>query len=111
MFDAATRGKIHGAFNTVLDLLAVPATWKQAKAPRATRNVNIGFTVATAREEAIVQDYGVGTRIITVKAGDLPSLEKNDIFEVNGERYKIDGVQDLYINGTKAFLQGYSAGK
>ncbi len=111
MFSTADQQNILGGFNQVLDLMGVPAVWHQAKSPAATKNVQVGFTVATIQDEAIVNAYGIGTRIITVKATDLPSLEKFDRFDIQGEMYTLAAAQPLHVNGVLAFYQGFAKGK
>lgn len=111
MFDAATRNKIEGGYLAAFNLMAVPAVWRQAKAPHATRNLDVGYSVATLREQEIVNAYGIGTKIITVKVSDLPNLEKFDRFEINGTVETLDAVLPLHVNGTHLFWQGYVKGK
>ena len=99
MLDAATAGAVRGAFDTGVDLMGVPAVWTPVNG--ADSSVTVGFR--TGSDEAVINAYGVGTKILTFKASSgVPA--KFDTITVQSERYTVNDVNPVHLNG---FLVGY----
>jgi hypothetical protein len=110
MLSAAERSKFRAAQESIVDMLGVPSQWIQAKAPKATANATIGFKTAGWKDESIISAYGIGAKVITVKVRDIAVIEKFDQFVVSGERYTINAVSPIYINGEHAFHKCFVKG-
>ena len=111
MLSPADRDKIQASTEAVVDLLGVPATWLQTKAPNATAEVVVGFKTATYKDEELINAYGIGAKIITVKVSDIAVVEKFDRFTVLGENYTIDSVMPAHLNAVHIFHKCYIRGK
>ncbi len=103
MLNAADRAKFIGSQEQLVDLLGVPAVWTQTKAPKATKSVVVGFKTASWQDQELINAYGIGAKVFTVKVSDIPVIEKFDRIEVSGERYTIDAVFPMHVNGVVVF--------
>jgi hypothetical protein len=103
MLSAAARVKFQAAQDSVLDLLGVPAIWTQTKPPGATKPTTVGFKTAGYKDEIIVNSYGIGAKIITVKVSDVAIIAKFDTLTIGAERYTIASVMPVHINGVHAY--------
>jgi len=111
MLTAADHAKIQASTEAVVDTLGVPATWKQTKAPEATKNVVLGFKTIGFNDEELINAFGIGGKVFTVKVSDIPVIEKFDRFTISGERYTIDSVMPVHLNGTHIFHKCFVKGK
>ena len=113
MFDAATRLSLRAAFEQTFALLGTPATWRQAKAPHATKTIEIGIKTAGPRDEAIVNVYGAEAKIITMKASDFTTTipEQFDELVVGDEKLVLAAVHPVNIGNSVVFWKAYSRGK
>ena len=100
MLGAADFGKVKAEYDKAIDTLGVSATWTpvvQPGAPAAApKAVTVGFKITT--DEVLINAYGVGARIITMKTAD-GNPAKFDQFVVQGERYTVDQVDTVFLNG------------
>lgn len=97
-----------------IQMLGIPATVTHTKDATVKNVPKVG--VANARrvnDLAIINEYGVNARIITVLAADVPFiLEKFDVVELSGERLVLDGVIPVHepktgnIIGYRGFVRG-----
>ena len=111
MLTAADHAAMLAGYENNIDLLGVPATWTQTKAPMATADVLVGFKSATWRDEELINAYGIGAKVFTIKVSDIPVVEKFDRITIGDERYTIDSVMPVYLNGTKIFHKAVVRGK
>lgn len=111
MLPAAQRSKIRGAMEMVCEQLGVPAVWEQTKPPQATVNCTVGFKTIGVRDEELVNAYGVGGKVITIKAVDVPHVEKFDRLTIMNERYTVDAAAPIHINGELVFWKAFVKGK
>jgi len=113
MFDAATRSSLRAAFEQTFALLGTPATWRQAKAPHATKAIEIGIKTAGPRDDVIINTYGVGAKIITMKASDFTTTlpEQFDELVVGNEKLVLAAVHPVNIGNAVVFFKGYVRGK
>jgi hypothetical protein len=102
--------KVIAAQEQTLDLLGVPASWRQAKPPNATINLNVGMKTASWKDEELVNAYGINARVFTLKARDVSKLEKFDQITIGAERYTMDAAIPVYINGQLVFWKGIVRG-
>ena len=96
-----------------LDALGSPCHYVNVKSSN-TLDIVAGFKTAGVRDEAIVNAYGVGAKIITVKASDFTTPpEKFDTFQFDGnnETYKADTVNPKHIGAEVVFYTIYIKGK
>jgi hypothetical protein len=112
MFDVATSASIRAALSNALALLATPAVWTQAKPPHATKNIEVGIKTASARDEAIINAYGVGAKVITFKASDFPQPpEQFDQLVIGGETLVLADVHPANVGNIVQTWKGYVRGK
>lgn len=111
MLGASDYNNVKGSFEQVIELLGSPCVWTQAKPPHATKTVRAGFRTAGAQDTEVVNAYGMGAKIITLKAADFTTApEKFDKLQFGTERYTADSVQPVHLNaaviGWKIFVKG-----
>lgn len=113
MLDTAFRNVLRGEFENVVDMLGVPGTWTQAKPPNNTLPTTVGFKTAGLDDKEVVNAYGVGAKIITFKAADFATTapEKFDQLTIAGERYTLDEVMPIHLNGVLIFYKAFVRGK
>ena len=112
MFDAATSASIRAALSNALVLLATPAVWTQAKPPHNTKNIEVGIKTASARDEAIINAYGVGALIFTFKASDFTvPPEQFDQVTIAGETYVLAAAHPARVGNAIQHYKGYVRGK
>lgn len=102
---------IKKSFNLAIDMLGVPSTWTQAKPPNSTATPTIGFRTAGINDAEVINAYGIGAKIVTMKVDDFTvAPEKFDEILVLAERYTLDAVNPIHLNGAvigyKAFIRG-----
>lgn len=112
MLDQKVKSETHGAWEMAINLLGLPATWIQAKPPNASKGITVGFKTAGWKDTEVVNSYGYGAKIITMKAVDFTTTipEKYDTIEVNGERYTLDEVMPVMLNDKLLGHKGYVRG-
>ena len=112
MLSATDANNLRGAFTTAIDALGVPATWTQAKPPADTKNITVGFRTAGKDDQEIVAAYGIAAKIITMKAADFTTdPEKFDSLLIMNERYTLDAVMPVHLNGAIIGYKAYARGK
>jgi hypothetical protein len=111
MLSVEERDKIQAATEAVVDMLGVPATWTQTKAPNATEAVVVGFKTASYKDEELINAFGIGAKVFTVKVSDIAIIEKFDRFKVLAETYTIDEVMPVHLNGVHIFHKCFVKGK
>ena len=111
MLSQADRDKFQAAVEEVINTLGVPVTWTQTKDPGATADVVVGFKSATWRDEELINSYGIGAKVFTVKVSDIPVIEKFDRITMTNEKYTVDSVMPVFINGIHLFHKCVVRGK
>lgn len=112
MLGAVDYGNVKGSFEQVIELLGSPCIWTQAKPPHATKTVRAGFRTAGAQDAEVVNAYGIGAKIITLKAADFTvPPEKFDKLQFNAERYTADSVQPIHLNAAVVGWKIYARGQ
>ena len=111
MLTASLFSTMKSEYERIIDTLGVQMNWTQAKPPRNTKQVVAGMKIAGVQDDAIVQAYGVGARIITVKAADFATApEKFDKFAVGTESHIAEAVHQVHLNaqliGYKIYVKG-----
>ena len=108
---AADFNKVRGGFEQVVGTLGVPVVWTQAIAPNATKTVTVGFKTAGKDDAAIVNAYGQSAVIMTFLAKDMTQAPvKFDEVALNGNRYTLDAVHEIHLNGILVGWKGMSRG-
>ncbi len=103
MFTPAEQAKLKAAQLQAFAQLSIPATWTQTKAPKATKAISVGFKTAGFKDEIIVNSYGVGAKIITMKQSYVPGMAKFDRITVGTERYTADAVHPVHLGSEVLF--------
>ena len=111
MLSTGTRQQIQNATEGVVDALGVPATWTQAKAPNATSDAVVGFRSIGWNDHELINAYGIGAKVITIKVSDIPVVEKFDTITILNERYTLDVVSPVHLNGVHIFHKCIVKGK
>ncbi len=118
MLSTADRNKIQAATEKVIDDLGVPAIWKQTKGSAATKKVVIGFKTVSWKDEELINAFGIGAKVFTVKVSDIADIKKFDRFVITDETYTIeietytiDSVMPVHLNGIHIFHKCYVKGK
>lgn len=113
MLDLKHTRDMKKAFETTIDALGVPAVWTQASGG-GTGNLTIGFRTAGADDNEIINAYGIGAKIVKMKASDFtPPVEpqKFDSIVINSERYTLDACMPIHLNGALIGFKAYVRGK
>lgn len=98
MLPVSTFNDIQGAFDQVINLIGLPATFTQVKPPNSTASFNVGFRTAKSDESEIINTYGVGTVIITGSAGDFPvPPQKFDKITIGAENYTVHTALPVHL--------------
>lgn len=89
-------------YEATIDRFGVPVTFRQAKAPHVIRAIDHAGIATPKGDEALANGLGVGSKVITVKASDLPNLapEKFDRLDTPVERLVIDSVAPVHEPAT-----------
>ena len=112
MLEQSLFDDVRGSFNLAIDMLGVPSTWTQAKPPNATATPTIGFRTAGLNDTEVVSAYGIGAKIVTMKVTDFTvAPQKFDTIEVLTERYTLDAVNPVHLNGVVIGYKAYIRGK
>jgi len=112
MFDAGMRAAITAALYNALSLLATPAVWTQAKPPHTSRSIEVGIKTAGPKDEAVINAYGVGAKIITMKATDfVHPPEQFDQIKIGEEVYVLADVHSANVGDVIQTYKGYTRGK
>ena len=87
-------------YESVINTLGVSAIYSTAKSPVVTKTITVGFASASKEDVAIVNSYGIGARIITVKASDMTQPPvKFDHVMIGTEKFVFDTVNDVHLPG------------
>jgi len=112
VLDATLLSTYRAGYELVIETLGTPATWTQAKPPHATKSVTAGLKIAGNEDDALVQAYGVGARVITVKAKDFTAApEKFDRVTMGSETMTIEAVHPVHLNAALVGYKLYVRGK
>ena len=103
------------SYEKVIDLLGVVASLQHVKPPSTTvANIKVGFSSISKDDQALVNSYGVGGKVITIKAADVTALApvKFDRVTVGTEAYTIDAVVPVHLPGGavvgyRCFVKGH----
>ena len=90
----ANKNEFKTAYEHAIDTLGVPASVVTVAGD--TYNCTIGWK--TTRDEELINAYGMGVQIATIKFSDVAELKKLDGIRVNSDRYTIDEVFPVYLN-------------
>jgi hypothetical protein len=103
---------MRGEYEKLIDTLGIPLTWESAK-QGSTAAIVAGMRIASDQSDAIVNAYGVGARIITLKASSFPTTqpEKFDKFKTGSEVYVADTVVPVHLNNELVGYRVYVRGK
>lgn len=87
-------------YDKVIDTLGLNAILHIAKSPADVKPVKVGFATATKEDTALVNSYGVGARIITIKASETTQPPvKFDHVMIGAEKFVFDTVTDVHLPG------------
>lgn len=111
MLNTAEFSKIKAAQLQAFDLLSSPSAWTQAKAPHATKNVQVGIRTLGFRDTELINSYGIEAVIITMKYKDVPGIEKFDKLDINGSRYTVQQVFPAMLNAEQLFSKMIAKGR
>jgi hypothetical protein len=98
-------------YERVIDTLGVSAVFKHT-ATGVTSNIVCGSRIAGDKDDAIVNAYGIGALIFTLKALDFTATPplKFDLLTIGSETYVIDHVSPVHLNGSvfgyRCFVRG-----
>jgi hypothetical protein len=103
--------ELKAQYDRTIDVLGVPMMWAEAKSA-ATASLVAGLRIASDAENAVVQAYGVGARIITIKAASLPQAPvKFDRFIMGGEVMVAEHVSPVHLTGKLVGYRVYVKGR
>ena len=94
MLSLDDKNKYKAAWEQTIDTLGVPCKFMSKTS--GTVNCVAGFK--TTRDEEIVNAYGIGSKVITIRAMDVPEVTKLDRCEIGPERYTFDAVMPVHLN-------------
>jgi len=95
-----------------LDDLGSPCKYTRVKDDTKI-SITAGFKTAGVRDEAITNSYGVGAKIITIKAGDftVPPVKYDEFkFDGNNETYIAEASHPIHIGAEVVFYKIYVKG-
>ena len=111
MLSASDHAKARQAYIDTVKMLGVPMTWTQTQAPNATFDTVAGFKSVSWNDQELINSYGIGAKIFTVLVEDIPIIIKFDTMVVLAEKYTIDAVMPVHLNGEHLFHKCVSKGK
>ena len=111
MLSPTDRDNIQSATENLVATLGVPATWKQTKDPQATQDIIVGFKSIGWKDQELINAFGIGAKVLTIRVSELANIDKFDTITVNGERYTIDTVMPVHLNGVHLLHKCYIRGK
>lgn len=82
-------------YEQTIDTLGVPATIETVVGGE-TYDTTIGWRTST--DEELINAYGVGVKVATVKQSAVPVVSKMDRIRVMNDRYTVDEVFPVYLN-------------
>jgi len=94
MLSVQDKDKYRAAWEQTIDTLGVPCTFNS----KLNGSVNCVAGFKTTKDEEIVNAYGVGAKVITIRAVDVPVVSKLDQCEIGPERYTFDAVMPVHLN-------------
>ena len=95
------------AYRDSINALGVPATVLRKKGDPV--ECVVGFKTST--DVDIINAWGVGSKIITIQAADVPDLEKLDRVMIENERYTIEQVSPIHLNEVLIAFRGVVRGQ
>lgn len=111
MLGTALFSAMKSQYEMVIDTLGVPMVYSHTKTG-ATVNLVGGMRIASDEDQALIQSYGVGARIITLKASAITvPPEKFDRFTVQSETYIAEAVVPVHLNGALIGYRVYIKGR
>jgi limonene-1,2-epoxide hydrolase len=89
-------------YRSVINRLGFPGTFEKVKPPHTRINIARIGQRALRPDDALVNSYGVGARIVTIAAADLPGVvpEKFDAVRIGDERIVFEHVEPAHEPGS-----------
>ena len=77
-------------YDGVINMLGIPAEFHQAKVPATALKMSVGISTMK-KDDPLINSYGVGTKIITLKESALGAIvpEKFDFVLINNGAEKV----------------------
>ena len=111
MLSPALFATMKAEYERTIDTLGIPMVWTHTKTS-ATANLVGGMRIASDEDTGLIQSYGIGARIITIKAAGLTGApEKFDRFTVGTEVYIAENVAPVHLNAQLIGYRVYIKGK
>lgn len=95
------------AYKDSINALGVPAT----VLPKGGDPVQCTVGFKTSTDVDIINAWGVGSKIVTIQADDVPDLEKLDRVMIENERYTIEQVSPIHLNNVLMAWRGVVRGQ
>lgn len=111
MLEQSLFDDVKGSFELAINTLGVPASWSTADGSNTGTPI-IGFRTAGLNDTEVINAYGIGAKIVTMKFADFPVAPKKfDKIIVGLEHYTLDAVNPVHLNGVVIGYKGYIRGK
>lgn len=94
-------------WNDGVKSLGVPATHVSTEG--IATECTVGFK--TARDEQIINSWGIGTKIVTIRAAEVSPVKKLDRVFVMDQVYTLDAVDPVMLNDVFCGYRCYVRGK
>lgn len=108
------REVLSSRWEQTVDELGVPALLSSTKNLWADKQTIIGIKTAGFGEDEIVNAYGVGTRIITIKGSDFIATKGPQKYDtvtlVHGEKLSLAAVFPIDLRGARLGYKAYVSG-
>lgn len=91
----SNKAQVRAKYEQTIDTLGVPATI-EAVVSGEIYNTTVGWRTST--DEELINAFGVGVKVATVKQSDVPVVKKMDRIRVMDDRYTVDEVFPVYLN-------------
>jgi hypothetical protein len=100
-------------YERVIDTLGVQVVWARPSASISGKKITAGSRIAADKDDAIINAYGIGALIFTLKSLDFPSGPplKFDTLTIGTETHVIDHVSPVHMNGSIFGYRCYARGK
>lgn len=112
MLNAAVRNSMRAAHELAISSLGSPVTYRPVAG--GSFDIVVGFKTVGVNDVELVNAYGIGAKIITVRQIDLPVQPKKfDVIEISGtgEKLTASTVSDVHLNGELIAYKLSTAGK
>jgi len=114
MLGSAIFAALKTEYDRAVDSLGFPATFTVAKTDASIKIPKVGFATIGRDDDALIQAYGVGARVITIKASDVTAPPvKFDRITIGAEVFTFEAVHNVHLPGTGAIIayRCFSRGK